>query len=286
GRAWACWRESSTARTAGQTATREAPAPAASPRSARLTSSPCNRMRSSLAGPASKRTSMACARRTWPSTSDAASPARKPARATSRYSAPLSSRCQPSRAASRRLTVPLPEPLGPSMVTTGTAATLMGTPSVRQVLQRQTRIAGQPHEPREGGGDIGHIIDDQLRPGAQAGDGECHGDAMVAVTVDAAPLETGRRSATGVARTPAAARRAAAAPLDAHAIGQQLAGHPERTESFGHHGEPIALLDAQLRGAGDQRLTLGRRGRDEEGRKLIDRQRHQLLGHADAPQRG
>ena len=43
-----------------------------------------------------------------------------PPSATSRYSAPLSSRCQPTREATMRLMVPLPELEGPSMVTMGT----------------------------------------------------------------------------------------------------------------------------------------------------------------------
>src|SRR5690606_633791 len=38
-----------------------------------------------------------------------------------RYNAPESSRCQPSASATARLIVPLPEPEGPSMVSTGTA---------------------------------------------------------------------------------------------------------------------------------------------------------------------
>ena len=48
-------------------------------------------------------------------------PARRAARATRRYSAPLSSRRHPRACATARLTVPLPDPDGPSMVRTGTA---------------------------------------------------------------------------------------------------------------------------------------------------------------------
>src|SRR5688572_13642494 len=54
-------------------------------------------------------------------TSSGSSLRRTPANATSRYNAPLSSRFQPTRSATRRLMVPLPEPEGPSIVTMGTA---------------------------------------------------------------------------------------------------------------------------------------------------------------------
>src|ERR1700692_4682568 len=47
--------------------------------------------------------------------------ARRAAKATRRYSAPLSSRDHPNALATARLTVPLPDPEGPSMVMTGTA---------------------------------------------------------------------------------------------------------------------------------------------------------------------
>ena len=64
----------------------------------------------------------------------------------------------------------------------------------------------------------------------QTGDRESHRDAVIAVAVDAA-----------------AAHRAA---LDAHPIGQQFAFDAERGKARGHDREPVALLHAQLRGAG------------------------------------
>ncbi len=95
-----------------------------------------------------------------------ARPRAAPASATSRYRAPLSSRCQPSGAASRRLTVPLPEPLGPSMAMTGTRHG--GAPSGAAPRRPQ---AGRPRascrEPRERRGDVGHVEDlDRSRPRA------------------------------------------------------------------------------------------------------------------------
>ena len=55
-----------------------------------------------------------------PAPSSRLMPAVRPARATKRYRAPLSSNAQPSALAAARLTVPLPDPEGPSMVMTGT----------------------------------------------------------------------------------------------------------------------------------------------------------------------
>src|SRR5882672_8276998 len=107
------------ARTAGQAATREAPWPAVSERIAAVTSRPSSHTRSLPSGPEPNVTSMRAASSAWRCTSSLAAPADTPASATSRYSAPLSSRCQPTCCATARLMVPLPEPLGPSMVTMG-----------------------------------------------------------------------------------------------------------------------------------------------------------------------
>ena len=51
--------------------------------------------------------------------------------ASTRYIAPLSSNCQPSCSATILATVPLPAPLGPSMVITGIFLYYLKVPSIR-----------------------------------------------------------------------------------------------------------------------------------------------------------
>ncbi len=210
------------------------------------------------------------ASRAWPSAilgGEARSAA--PARATRRYRAPLSSRCQPMRRATARLMVPLPEPLGPSMVTTGGAvASLMRWGGSVTVAGSASPPRGR--WPRKPGKEVATLATSQISMGARAlsaRDREGHGDAMVAVAVDGARRRNRRpRASTG---HPAAAGAQSPAP----------------SRPGGHGGQPIAFLDAQLVRPAHHGLP-ARAGRgDEEHRELIDRQRHQRLGHADAVQR-
>ena len=107
------WRGTSTARTSGLAATAETAALTSGPRMASVTSVPSTTTRSptamATAGP--------------PRPPPAGRPGRcrrsRPAQATARYMAPVSSRSTPSRSARARETVDLPDPAGPSMAMTG-----------------------------------------------------------------------------------------------------------------------------------------------------------------------
>ena len=85
-----------------------------------------------------------------------------------------------------------------------------------------------------------------------------------------------------------ACRRRSSPPADPQPV-RRAARARRRASSrpVGHHRQAIALLDAQLRA---RRVTsvspLRAGGGNEEHRKLVDRQRHQRLGHRDAAQRG
>src|SRR5690606_14419694 len=114
--------------------------------------------------------------------SSAAMPRWAASSATSRYSAPLSSRCQSRCAARRRARVPLPAPLGPSMVITGTALLASLIDSVLHA-QLQPGLAGQRRKARKGGGDIGDVAHFDRPAGAQTGHGKGHGDAVIVMAV-------------------------------------------------------------------------------------------------------
>ena len=127
------------------------------------------------------------ASRAWPATSSGASPRQCPGAAPP---ADRARRCRAgasrARCASRRLTVPLPEPLGPSMVTTGTRCRRRALAAHALFLQLPGPHArARSAKSREGGRDIGDILDLDRRARAQAGDREGHGDAVIAVAVDA-----------------------------------------------------------------------------------------------------
>ena len=72
--------------------------------------------------------------------------------------------------------------------------------------------------------------------------------------------------------------------LDADAVGQEFVAHAEAVEAFGHHREAIGFLHAQLPGAAQLRDAARGRRRDEQHRKLVDRERHERLRNADAAQ--
>src|SRR6185437_43808 len=134
----------------------------------------------------------------------------------------------PSARAAARLTVPLPEPEGPSMVMTGTLFADIEAHRSRQV-----------HETRKRRGDIGHVADRNGCGRAQTRHGEGHGDAVITAAVD----------------LPAAECRTLAASLDTHAAGQRFVRHAESREAGAHCRDAVALLHPQLFGARDQGLA-------------------------------
>jgi hypothetical protein len=83
-------------------------------------------------------------------------------------------------------------------------------------------------------------------------------------------LATARPWQCVVAVTVDRAARKALATADPDAIGQRLVLHAQVREPFGHDGEAIALLHAQLMGATHERFAFGAGGGDEEHRELID----------------
>ncbi len=269
GAAKARWRSSRAVRTAGQAATREAPCPAASVRIARGDVPPVEQhLLARRRGPTPKATCMPAASRAWPcdvvrASSPRSQPAQAPPAGTAR-------RCRAgaSRAccATARLMVPLPEPLGPSMVTTGTAAC---TAHAARSSERKPAARASLEEPREGGRDIGHVQRSRSAPRApQARDGKGHGDAVIAVAVDGAAAEARRRRGSRGHRAAARSRPRARSGPAAMTASRSLS--LTRSSSA-----PRTSVSPSAHGRGD-----------EEHRKLVDRQRHQRLGHLDAAQRG
>src|SRR5271165_3265283 len=128
------------------------------------------------------------ARRPSPPASFRSMPDRRPANATSRYNAPLSSRAHPRCLAAARLTVPFPDPEGPSMVTTG--ASSMGSWLLdRKFGDVEPDAARHADKARERGSHIGHVPDENGFGGPQTGDAEGHRHAVIALTVDFAAAE-------------------------------------------------------------------------------------------------
>src|ERR1700722_642407 len=208
------------------------------------------------------------ARRASPPASFRSIPFRRPASATSRYSAPLSSRAHPRLFAAARLTVPFPDPEGPSIVTTGASRIgfwLLG----RKFGEVEPDTASHGDKARKRGRHIGHVPDQNWLCRPQAGHAEGHRYAVIAVTVDLAAAE----------------RRALRAPLNAHAVRQNLVSHAQGFESAAHGRDSIAFLDAQLLGARDHGLASRTGGRDEQHGKFVDSKRHQRGGHHRALER-
>src|SRR5690606_32138952 len=222
--------------------------------------SPSRRTRSrpSISANSTSRSSVSRATR---SSSSSGMPARSAASAATRYRAPLSSSRQPSRAAIARATVPLPAPLGPSIVRIGTPGSA-GTWSPPG--DGQPAGGGHVEEAREGRRDRRRIADLDRSVAQKTRDRERHRDPMVTVAVDLAAV-----------KPPA---------LDDEACLPLLDLRPERGEAARHHGQPIALLVAQLLGAADDRSPPRTRGGDEQDRKLVDRKRHELRRNVDAGQ--
>ena len=231
----------------GRAATLEASLPACSVRMSRVTSSPSSQTTSSPCGSDPKRMSRRSARRRKAArvVQADARPARAPARPAGtgrRYRASA----QPRALAAARLMVPLPDPEGPSMVMTGTAV-------IAAALRRRLGRWSRPDRPRQRrrnperrsrhwphrGSQIGCR-------GAQAGDAEGHGDAMIAAAVDLTAAES-----RPVRRGPRSACRPAA----------PRARRPSASKPGAHGGDPIALLDAQFLRARDHGLARARRRR-------------------------
>ena len=91
---------------------------------------------------------------------------------------------------------------------------------------------------------------------------------MIAETVDFTPAESR-------ARVPA---------LDSHAVGQHAMHDPQPGESGAHGSDPVALFNAQLLRAPHDRLARRTGGGDEQYRKFVDGERHELHGNLDAAQ--
>ncbi len=199
-------------RTAGQAATREAPWPCGlGAQWPAVTSRPVQQ-HLLVAVRARRRRPRPCraASRAWPATSSGVEPARAPARPPGGTARRCRAGASRTRCATARLIVPLPEPLGPSMVTTGAvrrscASRSAGPPAAGDA--RETRERRSRHWRRRGSRSAPRA--------AQPGHRERHGDAVIAVAVDRA----------------AAQGRAAAQP---QAVGEQLVLDPE-------HAQPCAM---------------------------------------------
>src|SRR3984957_934748 len=208
------------------------------------------------------------ARRASPPASFRSIPFRRPASATSRYSAPLSSRAHPRLFAAARLTVPFPDPEGPSIVTTGASRIgfwLLG----RKFGDVEPDAARHADKARKRGRHIGHVPDQNWLCRPQAGHAEGHCYAVIAVTVDLATAE----------------RRPGWAALDAHAVRQNLVSHAQGFQSVAHGRDSIAFLAATFLRARDHGLALRTGGGDEQHGQFIDGERHQCGGHYDALER-
>src|SRR5689334_4263599 len=79
--------------------------------------------------------------------------------------------------------VPLPDPLGPSIVTIGALCILDGQRPL-QTLAMQTGRARQPDEPRKGGRHVRDVQDLEGLPGAQSAPRKGHGDPVIPVAID------------------------------------------------------------------------------------------------------
>src|SRR5688572_11657356 len=80
------------------------------------------------------------------------------------------------------------------------------------------------------------------------------------------------------------ATRLPAVTFDHNAIRCGIRGYSKFAQAVGHYLDTVAFLHPQLLRSTQYRFAL-RAGRgDEQHRKLIDRQRHQLLGYLDALQ--
>jgi hypothetical protein len=58
--------------------------------------------------------------------------------------------------------------------------------------------------------------------------------------------------------------------LDLETVGELFGTDPDRAQVGDQRGDPVALLDPELLGAGDARHPLGARGEDREDRDLVD----------------
>src|SRR5690606_7990941 len=119
---------------------------------------------------------------------------------------------------------------------------------------------------RERGGDVGAVVNADRRRGAQRGDAEGHGDAVIAVGPDVA-----------------AADRAA---VDDDAVRGRFGLYAQRLQTIGHDLNAVGFLDAQLLGATQHGAPFGAGGGDEQHREFVDGQRHQVLGNVDALELG
>ena len=72
--------------------------------------------------------------------------------------------------------------------------------------------------------------------------------------------------------------------LDPHAVGRRGDRHADRLEAFGHHRDPVRLLDPQFLGAAQHGGSVGAGSGDEQHREFVDRQRHQFRRDLDAAQ--
>ena len=165
---------------------------------------------------------------------------------TSRYSAPLSSRCQPSRAASPRLIVPLPEPLGPSIVDDRSRSLpSSGRPGARTDSSPTAVATSRKVGKRRG--DLCRV-EDLDRRAARAG----------------SPRRTPWRC--GDRRGCRPCRRADSAAGHAQAAGCRPRPRPRAAaRPCGHDGEPVGLLRAQLLGAASRASCRARRRRRRTG---------------------
>ena len=102
-----------------------------------------------------------------------------------------------------------------------------------------------------GGIDAVGVVDDGLALGEKPGDGEGHGDAVIAVRVDLGALE----------RLPA---------VDRHAVLELLHIGSHFTQVLDGGGDAVGFLHAQFAGVADVGVALGQRGGDGDDGDLID----------------
>ena len=73
--------------------------------------------------------------------------------------------------------------------------------------------------------------------------------------------------------------------LNTHAVGQYFRFDPQRMQAVGHDLNAVTFLDAQLFGTGHHGFAASTGGGHEDRGKLIDGQRHEVLGNDGALQR-
>ena len=149
--------------------------------------------------------------------------------------------------------MPLPDPLGPSMVTTGTARLVTHGP------RRRPSSPAARATSRKFGNDVATSAVFKISIGAAA--------STLATANDIAMRWSPRLSTVPPRKRP---------PMMRAPSGRSSTSMPTASKRARHDGDAVGFLLAQLVGAADDRRAVRRGGRDEQDRKFVDRERHEL----------